>query len=45
MVLQHQIFRFLPFSNYLPFEKGMALHLNKPEFPLPKNALCRRVLC
>ena len=30
---------FLLFDNYLPLEKGGALHLNKLEFPLP------RVLC
>ena len=27
--------------NYLPLEKGGALHLNKPESPLPKDALCQ----
>ena len=27
------------FQNYLPLEKGLALHLNKLEFPLPKHAL------
>ena len=27
--------------NYLPMEKGMVLHLNKLEFPLPKDALCQ----
>ena len=27
--------------NYLPFEKGGALHLNKLESPLPKDALCQ----
>ena len=32
---------FLLFHNYLPFEKGVALHLNKLEFPLPKDALCQ----
>ena len=26
---------------YLPLEKGMSLHLNKLEFPLPKDALCQ----
>ena len=38
--------RFLKFVNvfslfryYLPFEKGVALHLRKPEFPSPKDAL------
>ena len=29
------------FSNYLPFEKGGALHLNKLESPLHKDALCQ----
>ena len=28
------------FRNYLPLEKGGALHLNKLEFPSPKDALC-----
>ena len=27
--------------NYLLFEKGMALHLNKLKSPSPKNALCQ----
>ena len=29
------------FHNYLPLEKGRALHLNKLESPLPKNVLCQ----
>ena len=29
------------FCNYLPLDKGMALHLNKLESPLPKNTLCQ----
>ena len=29
------------FRNYLPLEKGGALHLNKLEFPSPKDALCQ----
>ena len=29
------------FRNYLPLEKGMALHLNKLESPSPKDALCK----
>ena len=29
------------FRNYLPLEKGGALHLNKLESPSPKNALCQ----
>ena len=28
------------FRNYLPLEKGEALHLKKLESPLPKDALC-----
>ena len=29
------------FCNYLPLEKGGALHLNKLESPSPKDALCQ----
>ena len=29
------------FRNYLPLEKGGALHLNKLESPSPKDALCQ----
>ena len=29
------------FHNYLPLEKGGALHLNKLETPSPKDALCQ----
>ena len=29
------------FVYYLPFEEGVMLHLNKSEFPLPKNYLCQ----
>ena len=29
------------FRNYLPLEKGRALHLNKLEFPSPKDDLCQ----
>ena len=29
------------FLNYLPLEKGGALHLNKLESPSPKDALCQ----
>ena len=32
---------FLLFRNYLPLEKGGALHLNKLESPSPKNAMCQ----
>ena len=28
-------------SYYLPLEKRLALHFHKPEFLLPKNALCQ----
>ena len=31
---------FYLFRNYLPLEKGEALHLNKVESPLPKDGLC-----
>ena len=31
----------LLFSNYLPFGKDMALHLNKLESPLSRDALCQ----
>ena len=29
----------LLFHNYLPFEKGVALHLNKLESPSPRDTL------
>ena len=32
---------FLLFHNYLPLEKGGALHLNKLESPSPKDTLCQ----
>ena len=32
---------FLLFHNYLPFEKGVALHLTKLKAPSPKDALCQ----
>ena len=32
---------FSAFRNYLPLEKGGALHLNKVESPSPKDALCQ----
>ena len=46
LVLEKKIFLnfvnvFSPFRNYLPLEKGMALHLNNLEFPIPKDALCQ----
>ena len=45
VVLEKRIFYFvnvfLLFRNYLPLEKGMALHLNNHEFPLPNDALCQ----
>ena len=31
---------FLLFHNYLPFEKSVALYMNKLESPSPKDALC-----
>ena len=34
------ITEFSLFRNYLPLEKGVALHLNKLESSLPKGALC-----
>ena len=44
VVLKETIFKFVKvfslFPYYLPLEKGVALHLNKFESPLPKNALC-----
>ena len=45
MVLEKQVINFvnvfLLFSNYMPLEKGKALHMNKNESPLPKYALCQ----
>ena len=35
------IFTISLFRNYLPLEKGGALHLNKLESPSPKDALCQ----
>ena len=35
------VYVFLPFRNYLPLEKGGALHLNKLESPSPMDALCQ----
>ena len=31
---------FLNFRNYIPLEKGVALHLYKLELPLPKDNFC-----
>ena len=31
---------FLQFHNYPPIEKSVSLHLNKLEFPLPRDVLC-----
>ena len=43
--LEKKIFKFVnvfsKFCNYLPLEKGTALHLNKLESPSPKDALCQ----
>ena len=33
--------RILLFHNYLPLEKDLALHVNKLESPLSKDALCQ----
>ena len=46
VVLEKKIFLnfvnvYLLFRNYLPFEMGMALHLNKFKSPLHKDALCQ----
>jgi hypothetical protein len=30
---------FLHYCDYLPFEESLALYLNKPEFPSPKDTL------
>ena len=35
---------FLLYRNYLPLEKGGALHLHKLESPSPKDALCQVLL-
>ena len=35
---------YLLFHNYLPLEKGRALHLNKLGSPSPKDALCKVLL-
>ena len=37
----HFVNVFSPFRNYLSLEKGVALHINKYESPLPKNGLCQ----
>ena len=45
LVLEKKILKFVnlfsQFCNYLPLEKGRALHLYKLESPLPKDALCQ----
>ena len=46
VVLEKKILKFRKcvfslFRNYLPLEKGWALHLNKLESPSPKDALCQ----
>ena len=46
VVLEKKIFInfvnvFSIFRNYLPLEKGEALHLNKHESPSPKDVLCQ----
>jgi hypothetical protein len=35
----NDLIRFLHFRNYLPFEEGLALYLNKLEFHSPKDSL------
>ena len=35
------MYKFSLFRNYLPLEKRVALHLNKLDFPPPKDALCQ----
>ena len=37
----HFVNVFSVFRNYLPLEKGRALHLNKTQSPSPKDALCQ----
>ena len=34
------VYVFSLFRNYLPLEKGLALHLNKLESSSPRDALC-----
>ena len=45
VVVEKKILKFVNvfslFRNYLPLEKGTALHLNKLEFRSPKDALCQ----
>ena len=45
VVLEKRIFIFINvfslFRSYLPLEKDRALHLNKLEFPSPKDAFCQ----
>ena len=43
VVLEKKIFVdvFLLFCNYLPLEKGVAIHLYKLESHSPKDALCQ----
>ena len=44
-ILENKILKFVNvfslFRYYLPLEKGVALHLNKFEFLLPKDDLCQ----
>ena len=48
VVLEKKIFKFrqciFSIKNYLPLEKGGALHLDKLESPSPKDALCQVLL-
>ena len=41
VVLRRIYYLFSVFRNYLPLEKGVALHLNKPESTLHKDALSK----
>ena len=45
VVLEKKIIKFCQcifvIHNYLPLEKGRALHLNKLDSPSPKDALCQ----
>ena len=38
---RRRFLKFCQFPNYLPLQKGVALHLNKLEFPSPIDALCQ----
>ena len=51
ILIKYKFWRFLKvvnvfslFGYYLPLEKGMILHLNKPEYPSSWDALCKLYL-